>query len=496
MATGERRGGMTPSEAESASATVLAAMESARALAAAGDALAALNRLWPVLDSDGAAARILAARLLARTVAPVDPVHAPRLQALLTDPAIDPIPVARVGWDLLEAAERLPSPDEAGARAAEADPLILTLLAEACVAHPLAERALTGLRRWLLLSGRAADFPALVLALTAQASHNGGAWPFDVEERAQLDQTPEPLAAAYRPPRPRVMAAEMSGPATARAVAEQYEAWPYPVWQRVMSPEGATLADLFDGLGLDRTALPTEPDILVAGCGTGRETLLIAQRAPGARIIAIDVSAASLAYAADRCRGAGVDFRRHDLHRASELGRFDLISCSGVLHHLADPEAGWAALVDALRPGGVMSVMLYSRLARMRVHAARRRIADLLDRPVDDDLLREARGRLLVDPPHALTWSPDFASMGGTHDLLLHRHEDPFDVPRIRRAIETLGLELLCFQLPGGARRARYRAENPGDPWFRDYDAWALAEWREPELFAGMYRFWCRRPAA
>lgn len=488
---------MTPSGAESASVAVIAAVESARTLAATGETRAALDRLWPVLDAaDAAAARILAARLLAKSVEPTDPAHALRLQVLLTDPAVDPIPVARAGWDLLDAVMQLPTPDEAGARAAEANALILTLLAEACVAHPPAERALAALRRWLLMSGRAGDFPGLVAALTAQASHNGGAWPFDETERGLLDGTPGPLAAAYRPPRLRSTAPPPPGAATARAVAEQYEAWPYPVWQRVMDPEGETLADLFAGLGSDTPPLPTEPDILVAGCGTGRETLLIARRAPGARVTAIDVSAASLAYAADRCRGAGVDFRRHDLHRASDLGRFDLISCSGVLHHLADPEAGWAALVQALRPGGVMSVMLYSRLARMRVQGARRRIADLLDRPVDDDLLRAARGRLLAEPPHALAWSTDFASLGGTHDLLLHRHEDPFDVPRIRRAIETLGLELLGFHLPGAARRARYRTENPDDPWFRDYDAWAASEWREPELFAGMYRFWCRRPVA
>ncbi len=80
------------------------------------------------------------------------------------------------------------------------------------------------------------------------------------------------------------------------------------------------------------------------------------------------------------------------------------------------------------------------------------------------------------------------------HDLLLHRHEDPFDVPRIRRGIERLGLSLIGFVLPTGAHRARYRREHPGDPLFRDYESWAALEKSEPFLFAAMYEFWCRKP--
>ncbi len=94
-----------------------------------------------------------------------------------------------------------------------------------------------------------------------------------------------------------------------------------------------------------------------------------------------------------------------------------------------------AALVDVLKPGGFLRVMVYSKLARMNVRAARALLGELVDQPVDDDLLRAVRARLIAAPRNPVARSPDFYTLGGVHDLLLHRHEDPFDVPRIRRAI-------------------------------------------------------------
>lgn len=462
------------------------------------DAAADLDALCRELARvpDDAALKVRVARRLAELTRPPHTSVEPCLHALLTAPEVDPVPVARAGWAMVEAAGRLPVADEAGAAGLECDGFVLALLEETCVAWVAAERALTALRRWLLMSGRGPDFPRTVRALAKQAALNGGAWPFDEDERARLDQSDTLLAAAYRPVRPPTdMERSFVSPVT-EAVAAQYEAWPYPVWERIMTAPGETLDALVASVAPEAPALPAAPEILVAGCGSGREALLIAKLSSAARIAAIDISVASLARAAELCSGVtNITFARRDLHDVGSAGpRFDLVSCSGVLHHLPDPEAGWSALVDALKPGGLMSIMVYSRLARMRITAARRRITDLLDQPVDDDLLREVRRRLLADPVHAVAHSTDFASLGGVHDLLLHRHEDAFDVERIRRGIDRLRLEFLGFHLPGAERRARYRQENPNDPLFRDFTAWARAEWREPELFAGMYHFWCRKP--
>src|SRR5271154_2871915 len=82
--------------------------------------------------------------------------------------------------------------------------------------------------------------------------------------------------------------------------------------------------------------------ILVAGCGTSQA----ARRAlmePEARVTAIDVSETSLRHTRDLQEKH--DIRNLELHRLAierigELGRtFDQIVCTGVLHHLRDPDA-------------------------------------------------------------------------------------------------------------------------------------------------------------
>jgi SAM-dependent methyltransferase len=243
--------------------------------------------------------------------------------------------------------------------------------------------------------------------------------------------------------------------------------------------------------------MAADADLLIAGCGTGREAVLMSLTYPDARIVAIDISQPSLDYAAARCRAIGlerVEFRLLDLHKVGQLRRrFDFITCSGVLHHLPDPEAGWGALAASLKPGGVMQIMVYSKVARLRVRAARSLVRDLLSQKIDDDLIREVRKRLIA--AGLLGHSRDFFSLQGTRDLVLHAHEDAFDVPRIAHALDRLGLELLKFELPTPADRAWYRHAHPDDPAFRDVAAWGSVEKDRPWIFSGMYKFFCRRPA-
>jgi hypothetical protein len=119
---------------------------------------------------------------------------------------------------------------------------------------------------------------------------------------------------------------------------------------------------------------------------------------------------------------------------------------------------------------------------------------DLIGRPVDADLLRDIRRRVIERAP-TVPMSKDFYALAGVHDLLLHRHEDPFDVARIRRAIDALGLELLAFGFPNRTTKLRYEREFPDDPLCRNYANWQAFELREPTMFARMYKFWCRKPA-
>ncbi len=477
-----------------------------RALWKDGKTAEALVEAWRAYDAapHGNDEKYYVARLLREDPELFTADRVDNLRTLLSDPKIDPSTISGAGWrHLLRDTDLFAPGRDAAAMAAEfeTNALVLTLLTEDCVAAHRAETALTQVRRWLLLEDRWRDFPKLSEALAAQAALNEGAWLFDAEERARLAEAPQAIRRAYLPDRPGPAEAGAFDHAVTRAVAAQYEGWPYPAWRRVLAAPPSSLAKDVRGRDPDGPdTIPTPADILIAGCGTGRQTAMIALRYPKDHLTSIDISEASLAYARERCAASGlsgIEFRILDLHAVETLGRqFDAILCTGVLHHLPDPEAGWEALNRVLRPGGVMHVMVYSRVARMRIMAWRKALGDLTRRTVDDDLLREIRGRLMALPQSAIPKNRDFQTLAGVHDLLMHRHEDPFDIPRIRRALERMGLELIQFELPTAKIRAAYRANHPDDPLRRDYAGWTEMERKDPSMFAAMYDLWCRKPLA
>jgi len=168
-------------------------------------------------------------------------------------------------------------------------------------------------------------------------------------------------------------------------VQQQYEENPYPRWVKTASDVRPTtvavylhrrlpLASLGDFGRLDGN------QILIAGCGTGQHSIETAQRLAGVDMVAIDLSLTSLCYAQRKSRALGstrLQYAQADILQLGAIGRtFDLIEAGGVLHHLADPLAGWRVLISILRPGGVMRVGLYSKLARSHLVAAQALIAE------------------------------------------------------------------------------------------------------------------------
>ena len=57
------------------------------------------------------------------------------------------------------------------------------------------------------------------------------------------------------------------------------------------------------------------------------------------------------------------------LESATDLGRsFDLIVCTGVLHHLPDPDLGLRALRNVLNPKGALQLMVYAAYGRAGIY--------------------------------------------------------------------------------------------------------------------------------
>lgn len=289
---------------------------------------------------------------------------------------------------------------------------------------------------------------------------------------------------------------------TSQAVQAQYEEHPYPRWLSMpqIAPESfaARMRRRFPGIELP--AFVWQPlEILIAGCGTGQEPIRTARSLRHVRVVAVDLSRASLAYAVRRARELGttnVEFFQGDILALDKLARqFAVIEAVGVLHHMASPLDGWRHLTALLRPGGFMYVALYSAIARTDVITARARIAERGLRPTARDI-RAFRRRILwgEEGPQlaALGRGRDIYDLNGCRDLLFHASERCFTLDEVADMLATLDLEFLGFDLDGDAPR-RYRAENPDDPNATDLRRWARFEQANPETFLGMYVFWCRK---
>jgi SAM-dependent methyltransferase len=101
--------------------------------------------------------------------------------------------------------------------------------------------------------------------------------------------------------------------------------------------------------------------VLEAGCGVGAQTVTLARQSPEARIVAVDLSAASLAAARERVAGSGarnVEFHQADLFSLPfGSASFDHVFVCFVLEHLARPLEALAHLRRVLRPGGTITVI-------------------------------------------------------------------------------------------------------------------------------------------
>lgn len=295
--------------------------------------------------------------------------------------------------------------------------------------------------------------------------------------------------------------------AVSQAVRDQYEENPYPRWIRQglhansMTISGALQAPPLR-LDLGNYVSPDEPQILVAGCGTGQIALSIASRFSDAIVLAVDLSLSSLSYAMRKTREHGlknIEYAQADILELGDLGRqFDLIDCSGVLHHLADPLSGWRVLVGLLRPDGLMKIGLYSELARRSVVQGRALIArkgytaaakDI--RQCRQDIIAAARDR----SPNMmqLTGLRDFYSLSECRDLLFHVQEHHFTLLQIEAALEDLGLGFLGFETNSQSVMRQFNTTCPGKAARLSLSLWHKFETRYPDTFLGMYQFWAQK---
>jgi len=276
-------------------------------------------------------------------------------------------------------------------------------------------------------------------------------------------------------------------------VMRQYEENPYPRW--TINPLNAFAADQARGRTIPTADLQAGLDILIAGCGTGLHAVQIAQVYPNARLLAVDVSLASLAYARRKTREPGlrnIEYAQADILELGAIGRtFDSIESVGVLHHLAEPTAGWRVLVSLLRPGGRMRIGLYSNFARRVIAEARARIAARGYRATAEDI-RRCRQDIIREAEHwkMLIGAKDFYSMSGCRDLLFNVMEHRFTIPEIAAFLNDNDLSFLAFEpFDDPTVIEKFHKQFPNTADEADLDQWHRFEADHPETFWDMYVF-------
>jgi SAM-dependent methyltransferase len=216
------------------------------------------------------------------------------------------------------------------------------------------------------------------------------------------------------------------------AVRQFYDNAPFPnypardslAWLRARA-ERSDFARLLD------VSIPGDATIAEIGCGTGQMSLYLARA--DRRVVGLDLSRAALALGAAAARRYGignVSFVECDLSRLPlRAGAFDIVYCSGVLHHTPDPEAAFRAIAGAVKPGGHIVLGLYNLYARLPLRLRRLVARATRYRWIPfDPVLRERA----VEPARREAW---------LRDQYRHPEEHRHSVAEVRRWFAGNGID-------------------------------------------------------
>lgn len=260
-------------------------------------------------------------------------------------------------------------------------------------------------------------------------------------------------------------------------VRQRYEELPYPrhddvkaMWVYIKDGPGWISTFARNAWGgaerFDFCDASAPPRILLPGCGTGNAMVqatvgVLAATAncpnePAWEVVCMDLSSTSLAVARQKAAMLGFDDDSHVLFVQKDLlqldptvdGVFDLISSTGVLHHLEDPPAGFRALQRVLRRGGAMEIMVYATHGREKqdLFRVQRAISHVLREAKDNIVAAASDGKrdttvgrqveeaelriasqildaLPADHPHASAMTGDGTKWEGVADRYMHPRE-------------------------------------------------------------------------
>jgi len=257
-----------------------------------------------------------------------------------------------------------------------------------------------------------------------------------------------------------------------------YEEHPFPSYEGLeefgelvaKGSQNAFSARLLDAIGYNKT-------VLECGCGTGQLSHFL--QLNNNNVLGIDMSLSSLRLAIEHKRLNGLarsSFAQMNIFAlAVKDGSFDVVIAHGVLHHTFDARRAFAAVVRKVKPGGIVVVGLYNKVARIPTWL-RSKIIGLTGANID----YVVRHRI-HDPRKAEIW---------IKDQYYNPHETWHSIGEVLGWFEENGFDYLNCSPPilgtdGETAGPLFQQTSPGDAYRRAVTqlSWIAAIAREGALF-------------
>jgi SAM-dependent methyltransferase len=305
-------------------------------------------------------------------------------------------------------------------------------------------------------------------------------------------------------------------------VKQHYEQHPYPRWT-------ATTWSSFTAEQELRLRFPasfpadkqlTISSILIAGCGTGRQAIMMAKANLQSIVIAADLSRTSLAYDIRKAWGMRVNntiWTQADILEfptTFQGHQFDFVESTGVLHHMANPMEGFNSL---LRPRGAFLVAVYSKVARgyYGITAVQEYIRKHAEYNSSEAGMNALRAFIVQLPAshemRRVVFLNDFYNLFELRDLLFHDQEMSYTWTELGAMARGSGFTILGVRAPDEVVMINKRT---GDPFeiksalkgrfvtrYGEENLASLSLWDEfereqtPGEWIGMYYLWLQKPA-
>ncbi len=211
-------------------------------------------------------------------------------------------------------------------------------------------------------------------------------------------------------------------------IADHYEKYPYPSYPLFGLGGWGQLASVdLSSWPLIRPAR----DVWIAGCGT-IAPLMFGRRNPRISFLATDLSSSALRRLRLRLWLHGIHNVRvlqEDIMVSHYTDSFDAIDCYGVIHHTFSPQLSLEKLARALRPGGVLRLMVYSRQSRAQIEALR---SEVLTKKMKS--MREIKALIAQ---RSVPRTGDLAQSAGIADALLNPVVQTYDEESLQSLIDS-----------------------------------------------------------